>query len=179
MKIGLISGSNRKGSFNKALLEYIEESYRTKLDMEFLDISQLPLYSQDIERDPIESVESLRAAVKSCDAIIFATPEHNGSVSAALKNFLDWMSRIEFVLMGKPVMIIGASMGMFGTVNSQNHLKDILSSPMIQSKVLPGNQICVPAVHEKVEDGKLKDSFTEKKLKEATDNFIDWIENFK
>ncbi len=75
-----------------------------------------------------ESVRRLREDWAAADAILFATPEYNGSVPGGLKNAIDWASRprLEAALRNKPVAVIGASTGQFGALWAQQDLKRIL-----------------------------------------------------
>jgi chromate reductase len=92
--------------------------------LEILDID-LPLYNGDVEAKGVPAkVSALRESVKAADAVLFATPEYNYSVTAALKNALDWCSRTPNVFNDKPAAVIGAGGGA-GTALSQAHLRQI------------------------------------------------------
>lgn len=181
MKIAAIVGSGRSGSYNQMLARELKELGKNKdLDIDILDIKNLPMYSEDIEKDSIESVENLREEIRSSDGIIFISPEHNLSIPALLKNAIDWMSRVDQVIIGKPAMIAGASMGVMGTVNAQNHLREILNSQGVGAITMPGNQIYIGTVHEKFdEEGRLIDEGTKEFLDSTLSNFVDWLEKIK
>jgi NAD(P)H-dependent FMN reductase len=91
-----VCGSLRAASTNGGLLRAAGAHVRSHgADFRVGDISQLPLYSQDLDtasRPPPPQVEAWRSAVAAADALIFASPEHNYSISAALKNAIDWAS---------------------------------------------------------------------------------------
>jgi chromate reductase len=92
-------------------------------------IAELPIYDQDLDDDGAPaSVERLREAWADADAILFATPEYNGSVPGGLKNAIDWASRPKFeaALTNQTVAVIGASTGQFGAMWAQQDLKKIL-----------------------------------------------------
>ena len=125
MKIVAMVGSMSKESNNKKVVKFMQKRYKDKLDIEILSIDKLPMYNQDIELNPPELVVDLREKIKSSDGILFATPEYNHSIPAVLKNAIDWFSRVEPVLIGKPSMVIGATMGNLGTVRAQVHLRQI------------------------------------------------------
>ena len=99
-----INGSLRKSSFNQSIVEYIKtelesKGYKTKQ----LNISNLPLFSQDIEMPAPDLINKVREEVKNASALWIVTPEYNGSVPGGLKNFLDWISRpIEQGVFGPP-----------------------------------------------------------------------------
>ena len=123
-----ISGSLRKGSHNTALLRVAMELMPPEMKLEVFDLAPLPMFNQDSEKPFPEAVEALRTAIAHADALLIATPEYNSSVSGALKNALDWASRSpKPPLNGKPVAIMGASTGNFGTVRSQLQLRQILT----------------------------------------------------
>lgn len=177
MKIVAVSGSIRKDSYNTKVLEFMKERYKDKMDIEILDISDLPMYNQDIENEEFDSVKRLRSQIKDADGIIFATPEHNHTMPVAMKNFLDWMSRIEYPLIGKPGMIVGASLGRLGTVKAQGHLREVLDSMFVGVKVLPANNVYLGDISNQMDEkGNITNKGTIEFLDSVVDNFIDWVE---
>lgn len=180
MKIVAIAGSNGKNSNNKKLINFMKKRYEGKLDMEILDIGEIPMYNQDNELNPPHIVKEFRAKIKSSDGILISTPEYNHSIPAVLKNALDWFSRVEQVMIGKPAMVVGVSMGNLGTVKAQIHLRQILNSGGIGTLTLPGNEVFIGTIQDKIdESGNLIDEGTIKYLDETVDNFIKWIEKVK
>jgi chromate reductase len=101
------------------------------VDFELFDgLAELPAYCEDIDVEPApEPVERLRDAIAAADALLIATPEYNASIPGALKNAIDWASRPfpDNVLRGKPVVVIGASTGLFGAVWAQAELRKVLN----------------------------------------------------
>lgn len=126
MKIVAIVGSIRKESYNLKLAKYIQTRYAERFDLEILNIKDLPHYDQDIEMNPPEVVTEFKGKVAEADAVLWVTPEFNYSIPGVLKNAIDWLSRVEKVMIGKPSWIMGATMGALGTVRAQQHLRDIL-----------------------------------------------------
>jgi chromate reductase len=123
-----ISGSLRQASYNTALLRAAEELMPTNMDMEILDLSPLPMFSEELENPFPEAVAHFRTRLAQADAVLIATPEYNASISGALKNAIDWASRPpQNPLNGKPVAIMGVSKGNFGTLRAQLHLRQILT----------------------------------------------------
>ncbi|MDH7515468.1 MAG: NAD(P)H-dependent oxidoreductase [Bacteroidota bacterium] len=123
-----ISGSLRKASYNTALLRLAGELLPPGMTMEIFDLSTLPLFNQDTEKPFPPSVEDFRSCIAQADAVLIASPEYNGSISGVLKNAIDWASRPpKHPLNGKPVAIMGASTGNFGTVRAQMHLRHVLT----------------------------------------------------
>ncbi|WP_100011275.1 NADPH-dependent FMN reductase [Lentibacillus sediminis] len=180
MKIAAMVGSNRKGSYNMKLAEYMQERYKAKLDIEILPIDQLPFYSQDEELDPPAIVKEVKDKIKQSDGVLIATPEYNGSISGMLKNAIDWFSRVDTVMVNKPTIVVGASMGGLGTVKAQLQLRQILNAPGLGALVLPGNEVLIGSVHEKMDEaGSLADEQTAQFIDTVVDNYINWAGNMK
>jgi chromate reductase len=120
-----ISGSLRHGSFNTALLRAAVAAMPEGAELTMASIRGIPLYDGDEEATGgiPGSVAALKDAVAASDGLILVTPEYNNSIPGVLKNAIDWLSRpasdIKRVFGGKPVAIIGASPGWFGTILSQ------------------------------------------------------------
>ena len=176
MKIVALVGSIRKESYNVKLATYIQKKYQDQFDLEILNLRELPMYDQDIENNPPAAVTEFKGKVASADAVLWITPEYNGTVPGVLVNAIDWLSRVDKVMIGKPSWIMGASMGNLGTVKAQLHLRDILFSPGVSSPLLPGNEVYVGAVHTKFDqDGNLTDQATVQFLDMVVDNFMNWF----
>ena len=111
------------------------------------------------------SVARLRADWGRADAILFATPEFNGSVPGGLKNAVDWASRprLEAALTNKTVAVIGASPGRFGAMWAQADLRKILG---IAGARVVGDELPVTLVHEKLDaEGRLLDGELHERLR--------------
>jgi chromate reductase len=128
MKILGISGSLRKESFNTRLLHVAQTLAPAGVTIEVFDLAPIPLYNEDVRAAGYPPpVAALREAIRGADALLFATPEYNYSVSGVLKNAIDWASRPPDVpLLDKPAAVMGASTGLNGTVRAQFHLRQIL-----------------------------------------------------
>jgi len=123
-----ISGSLRQGSYNSALLRTVTELMPPGMTLEIFDLAPLPIFNADHEKPFPEAVLEFRTRLAQADALLIATPEYNSSISGALKNAIDWASRSpQPPLNGKPVAMIGASTGNFGTLRAQLHLRQILT----------------------------------------------------
>jgi chromate reductase, NAD(P)H dehydrogenase (quinone) len=158
MRILAVSGSLREGSFNTSLLRAALEAAPEGVELELWEgLGDLPIYHEDIEGDVPDSARRLREDWAAADAILFSTPEYNGSVPGGLKNAIDWASRpqLEGVLRNKPVAVIGASTGQFGALWAQQDLKRILG---IAGARVVGTEIPVSRAHERFDaEGRLLD----------------------
>lgn len=176
MKILAIVGSLRQQSYNRQLALTMQERYNDRFELEIADIHSLPHYNQDEENDAPEPVRVLREKVLAADGIVILTPEYNWSVPGALKNALDWLSRVEKVFIGKPVMIGGVTPGMMGTIRAQLHLREILAG--LQAKLLPpaGNEVLIGTAAQKFDaaEGRLKDDATLQFLDAVVGRFIEF-----
>jgi chromate reductase, NAD(P)H dehydrogenase (quinone) len=162
MKILAVSGSLRADSYNTRLLRVAGEAAPEGIEVELFDpaaLGALPLYDQDLEDGIVPaSVEQLREEWRSADAILFATPEYNGSVPGGLKNAVDWASRprVSAPLLNKTVAVIGASPGQFGAMWAQADLRRILG---VAGARVVGDELPVTRAHERFDaQGRLLDA---------------------
>jgi chromate reductase, NAD(P)H dehydrogenase (quinone) len=120
-----ICGSLRKGSFNMAALRTAIELKPPGVEVTVADTSQIPPYNEDVRAEGFPPpVETLRHQIKAADALLFACPEYNYSMSGVLKNAIDWASRPpDQPFAGKPCAILGAAAGMAGGARAQLHLR--------------------------------------------------------
>ncbi|MCG8467382.1 MAG: NAD(P)H-dependent oxidoreductase [Gemmatimonadetes bacterium] len=139
------AGSLRAGSFNRAMLRAAREHAPDGVDLDILDLTDVPIYNGDVEAagDP-EPVTRLKAAVHGADLVLIATPEYNFGVPAVTKNAIDWASRPPrpHAWDGKPVAVMGTSPGRFGTVNAQRVVRQSLTH--LNAYVLPQPMIVIP-----------------------------------
>jgi chromate reductase len=176
VKVLGIPGSLRKDSFNAALLRAAAELLPLSMTLETADISAVPLFNQDLLPDGHfpEPVATLRRQVAEADALLFATPEYNYSISGVLKNVIDWISRPpKQPFRGKPAAIMGASMGGFGTVKAQMHLRQVCV--FLDIRLLNRPEVLVSHAHEKFDaQGKLTDEATRKGVSDLLMSLEAW-----
>ncbi|MCP4521076.1 MAG: NAD(P)H-dependent oxidoreductase [Cytophagales bacterium] len=128
-KVLAFAGSNRKGSINQQLLNYVVSKIENvEVNVINLKDYDVPVYNQDDEEaiGQPENAKKLFELIQEHDGVIIATPEHNGSTTAFLKNVLDWQSRINMkYLEGKNLLVLSASPGGYGGANARKGLEHI------------------------------------------------------
>ena len=140
-----LPGSIRRASYNRLLLAAGAGCAPAGMTVSlFEDLSSIPPFSEDLEADEVlpAAVRRLRSEVESAGGLVIATPEYNQSIPGVLKNAIDWLSRSEEVLAGKPVAVIGATAGRWGTRLAQAALRQVLHAT--GSLVMPGPAMYVP-----------------------------------
>jgi chromate reductase len=127
--IAVVVGSLRRESFNKRLATAMARLAPQEFSFSQVRIDDLPLYNQDDDNNPAETVRRLKAEITAADAVMFVTPEYNRSIPGVLKNALDHASRPygKSVWKGKPAGVIGISPGAIGTAIAQQHLRTVLA----------------------------------------------------
>ena len=117
---------------NQKLTQFIKDRYNDHFDLKVVPIRDLAHYDQDIEHEAPPSVQNFKAQLSDADAFLVVTPEFNHFLSGVLKNALDWLSRGDREMAGKPAFIAGATMVVLGTVRAQ--------AAFIINCELPGNE---------------------------------------
>jgi chromate reductase len=127
IKIIGFSGSLRKGSYNRALLRAAVGLAPEDAAIEVFELDGIPPFNQDFESSAPEKVKEFKSKIKSSDAVLIVTPEHNYSIPGVLKNAIDWASRPygDNSFEGKPVAMMSASTGMLGGARAQYHLRQV------------------------------------------------------
>ena len=175
-----ISGSLRKGSYNTGALKAAVELCPDEAELEIYEIGNLPLFSQDLEQDPPQSITDLKEKVKAADAILFSTPEYNYSIPGVLKNAIDCGSRPygQSAWEGKPAAIMGASIGAIATARAQYDLRKMMvflnMFPINRPEVMIGN--CGDKFDA---EGNLTDEASRKFISEMLQALIAWTKKLK
>ena len=152
-----ISGSLRSGSYNSHLLDHLAGYLPQMLARDFLfpqDVD-LPMFNEDVEGDAIirGKVAQLHGRFAACDALIVASPEYNGQLTAYLKNLIDWVSRLAYIdpsftnpFIDKPLLLCSASTGSSGGMAGITHARALFG---YVGALVMGGAICVPYASEK------------------------------
>lgn len=166
------AGSLRKGSYNKALLRAAAELVPKDATLEIFDLEGIPPFNQDLESAMPERVKGFKSKIKSADAILIVTPEHNYSIPGVLKNAIDWASRPygDNSFEGKPVAVMSASTGMLGGARAQYHLRQVFV--FLDMHPVNKPEVLVTFANQKFDpNGRL----TDEKAKELTRNLLDTL----
>jgi chromate reductase, NAD(P)H dehydrogenase (quinone) len=166
-----IAGSLRPDSHNRRLLEAAADQLPPGAELIiFDDLKAVEPFDESDEHEHgggMPGADAFIAAIRDADAVLFATPEYNGSIPGVLKNAIDWASRPApgtSPLARKPVAVIGASTGMFGGVWAQAELRKALG--LAGARVLD-HELAVPAAHEAFSaEGRLARGVTRRRLRE-------------
>ena len=176
MKLVGIVGSNAEFSYNRILLNFIAKNFKKLVDVEVLDIKDVPMFNQSDDQTNSEVIQNLNNKIMQADGVIIATPEYNHSIPSALQSVLEWLSFKIHPLDEKPVMIVGASYDVQGSSRSQLHLRQILDAPGVNAIVMPGNEFLLGEVYDAFdEDENLKDAQTAQFLETCIKKFIRFI----
>ncbi len=181
-RILAFAGSTRQESFNKKLVRFAAQKARDAgAQVTVIDLRDypLPLFDEDLEaaQGPPESATKLLDLMKSHEALLLSCPEYNSSITAVLKNTIDWLSRPRrgdpplVAFKGKVAALLSASPGALGGLRGLVHVRAILGN--IGVIVLP-NQIAVPKAHQAfADDGAITDPKLAEKIAILTNELVD------
>jgi chromate reductase len=175
LKILGICGSLRKASLNMAALRACNDLLPQGMTLHITSIADIPMFNQDVfDAGMPEPVKRLRAEIAAADGLLFACPEYNFSLTAPLKNAIDWASRPpNQAFQDKPAAMFSCSQGPLGGARVQYDLRRILVQ--LWSYPLPRPEVFIGMAPSKFADGKLTDETTRKFLTELLAGFKDWI----
>lgn len=171
-----ISGSLRKASFNTALLRAAVDLMPDGATLDAEGIAGIPVYDGDAEAEHglPPAVVALKEKLRAADGLLLVSPEYNNSMPGAFKNAIDWMTRpsqdIATHFRDKPVAVIGASPGGFGTILSQNAWLPVLRT--LGTRPWFGGRLMVSRVHTLIRDDELADEATREQLAKFLEGFV-------
>ena len=172
-----ISGSGRRRSYNTALLEAAKAVVPEDVVLETFDVSRFPLFNEDLVGGMPAQIQEFKQKVKEADAILFATPEYNYSISAVLKNAIEWGNQPDNSWDGKPAAIISASISLRGGARAQAHLRQIMVDLNMYSINQP--QLLLAKAGEKFDASlKLVDPASVKTLQSLLAALAEWTRRF-
>jgi chromate reductase len=176
--VAVFVGSLRRDSINRKVAHALSELSPSTLELENVEIGQLPFYNQDEDQNPPAAWTAFRERVKAVDAVLFVTPEYNRSVPAVLKNALDVGSRPygHSVWNGKPGAVVSASPSAIGGFGANHHLRQSLVFLNVPAMQQPEAYI---GQADKLFDerGKLVNEGTRKFLADFMAAFAAWIDS--
>ena len=171
--VAVIVGSLRKDSINRKVANALVELAPAVLKLVIIEIGQLPIYNQDGDENPPAEWTAFRERIRSADAVLFVTPEHNRSVPAALKN----ASRRPYgksAWNGKPGAIVSASPGGIGGFGANHHLRQSLV--FLNVPAMPQPEAYIGGADKLFDaNGKLVNDGTHKFLQDFMQAYAAWV----
>lgn len=188
-RILAFAGSLRKDSWNKKLVQIAVQGAREAgAETQYIDLRDyaLPIFDEDLEKGvgmPANG-KKLKQLFKEHDGFLISAPEYNSSITAVLKNTIDWVSRPEkkdepalAAFTGKAAALMSASPGALGGLRGLVHLRAILGN--INVLLLP-EQVAIPKAHEAFSaDGALKDAAVQERVKNLGRNLATLLGKLK
>jgi chromate reductase len=170
-----IAGSLRRASYNRAALRAAMQLVPQDTAVDIFELDGISGFNQDEEQNPPPKVIELKRRIREADAILIVTPEYNYSIPGVLKNAIDWASRPygDSAWNGKPVALMGASIGAIGTARAQYHLRQVF----VFLNMFPINQpeVMISNAGERFDaGGNLTDETTKKLIRQLLQSLADW-----
>jgi chromate reductase len=175
-----IAGSLRKASYNRAALRAAQEVAPPGVSISVFELDGIPGFNEDHERNPPPEVVELKKRIRAADAILFVTPEYNYSIPGVLKNAIDWASRPygDNAWEGKPVAVMGASIGRIATARAQYHLRQCFVFLDMHAINRPEVMIGDAAQHFDAQ-GNLTDEMARALIRDLLENLARWTRRLK
>lgn len=169
-----IAGSLRRQSYNRSALLAAQQLAPAGVTVDVFELDGIPLFNEDDERQPPAKVIDLKERLRGADAVLIVTPEYNYSIPGVLKNAIDWVSRPygENAWNEKPVAIMGASIGRFGTARAQYHLRQVLLA--LNMYVINRPEVMIGNATEHFDaEGNLTDASARRLIRELLQNLVE------
>ena len=179
-KVAVLVGSLRKESFNRKMSRALIAVAPPSLELSYVEIGDLPLYTADFEADPPAAVRAFRASIAQRDALLFVTPEYNRSVPGLLKNAIDVGSRPygKSVWDGKPAAVVSVSTGAIGGFGANHHLRQ--SFVFLDVPAMPTPEAYIGAAAKLFDDeGTLTNESTREFITKFMHSFAAWVERIR
>lgn len=176
-KVAVLVGSLRKASINRKLALALAELAPPSLQLQLIEIGELPLYNEDIDVSPAPGAYSrFREHVKNSDALLFVTPEYNRSIPAPMKNAIDVGSRPygQSVFAGKPGAVLSASPGAIGGFGANHHLRQCMV--FLDVYMMQQPEAYLGGAGKFFDDGGKLDAGIEDFLQKFIDAYAAWVE---
>ncbi|MDO5523473.1 MAG: NAD(P)H-dependent oxidoreductase [Bacteroidia bacterium] len=178
-KIAVLIGSLRKESYNRKVANQLIDLASESLELEIVEIGQLPHYNEDLEQDVPKEYTEFREKIKSFDGFLFVTPEYNRLVSGVLKNAFDVGSRPygQSVWGGKPGGVVSVSMSAIGGFGANHAVRQ--SMVFLNVYMMQQPEAYIGAAHTLFDDsGNLTNDSTREFLKNYIDAYETWVNKF-
>ena len=179
-KVAVLVGSLRKESFNRKMSRALIAVAPPSLELSYVEIGDLPLYTADFEGDPPAAVRAFRASIAQRDALLFVTPEYNRSVPGLLKNAIDVGSRPygKSVWDGKPAAVVSVSTGAIGGFGANHHLRQ--SFVFLDVPAMPTPEAYIGGAAKLFDDeGTLTNESTREFITKFMHSFAAWVERIR
>lgn len=174
-KIAVFVGSLQEKSFNKMLAKNLEAVAPEGVEFDYVDISTLPLFNQDLEAEFPTPAQAMKDIVEAADGVLFVTPEYNRSIPGVLKNAIDWASRPwgSNSFAGKPAGLVGATISPVGTAVAQADLRHIMV--YLNVKLLGQPEVYFASAHGLFDENGIVIDEKKAELEAYMKAFTDWV----
>ncbi|MFL4358120.1 NADPH-dependent FMN reductase [Streptococcus uberis] len=174
MKLVAILGTNSERSTNRKLLQFMQKHFADQATIELLEIKDLPAFNEPESKEAPSAVQSFSQKIADADGVIIATPEYNHTIPAPLSSALEWIAYTSRVLINKPTMIVGASLGSLGSSRAQGHLRQILNAPELKARTMAGSEFLLGQSEQAFNAD--NDLVFEDKVSELEEHFAEFLE---
>ena len=172
IKLAAFCGSLRKASYNRMALQAFVERLPAGTQVDEVAIGDWPLYDADIQAKGFPpQVEAAHKTMMAAEGVVIVTPEYNYGISGALKNAIDWLSRMTpQPFAGKPTAILGAATGILGTARAQYQLRHTLV--FLDGRPINKPEVMIGQAATRFVDGKLADEATGKLVSDLANALV-------